>query len=35
MQFSVYSELQTWPGKTQQQIYAEALEQVVEKQNSR
>src|SRR5271169_3198121 len=29
MQFSVYSELQTWPGKTQQQIYAEALEQVV------
>jgi hypothetical protein len=29
MQFSIYSELQTWPGKTQQQIYAEALEQVV------
>jgi Coenzyme F420-dependent N5,N10-methylene tetrahydromethanopterin reductase and related flavin-dependent oxidoreductases len=29
MQFSIYSELQTWPGKTQQQVYAEALEQVV------
>src|SRR4029450_9275451 len=29
MRFSIYSELQTWPGKTQQQIYAEALEQVV------
>jgi alkanesulfonate monooxygenase SsuD/methylene tetrahydromethanopterin reductase-like flavin-dependent oxidoreductase (luciferase family) len=29
MQFSIYSELQTWPGKTQAQIYAEALEQVV------
>ena len=28
MQFSIYSELQTWPGKTQQQVYAEALEQV-------
>jgi alkanesulfonate monooxygenase SsuD/methylene tetrahydromethanopterin reductase-like flavin-dependent oxidoreductase (luciferase family) len=29
MQFSIYSELQSWPGKTQRQIYAEALEQVV------
>ena len=29
MQFSIYSELQSWPGKTQKQIYAEALEQVV------
>jgi alkanesulfonate monooxygenase SsuD/methylene tetrahydromethanopterin reductase-like flavin-dependent oxidoreductase (luciferase family) len=29
MQFSIYSELQTWPGKTQKQVYAEALEQVV------
>ena len=29
MQFSIYSELQTWLGKTQQQVYAEALEQVV------
>jgi hypothetical protein len=29
MEFSIYSELQTWPGKTQQQVYAEALEQVV------
>src|SRR4029079_8096582 len=29
MQFSIYSEIQSWPGKTQQQIYAEALEQVV------
>jgi alkanesulfonate monooxygenase SsuD/methylene tetrahydromethanopterin reductase-like flavin-dependent oxidoreductase (luciferase family) len=29
MQFSIYSEIQSWPGKPQQQIYAEALEQVV------
>ena len=29
MQFSIYSELQSWPGKSQQQAYAEALEQVV------
>jgi flavin-dependent trigonelline monooxygenase, oxygenase component len=29
MQFSIYSELQSWPGKTQKQIYEEALEQVV------
>lgn len=29
MEFGIYSELQTWPGKTQQQIYDEALEQVV------
>ena len=29
MEFSIYSELQTWPGKTQQQVYAEALEQIV------
>jgi hypothetical protein len=29
MKFSIYSELQTWPGKTQQQVYAEALEQCV------
>ena len=29
MEFSIYSELQTWPGKTQQQVYAEALEQCV------
>ena len=29
MQFSIYSELQSWPGKTQKQIYDEALEQVV------
>jgi hypothetical protein len=29
MKFSVYSEMQTWPGKLQQQIYAEVLEQVV------
>ena len=29
MEFSIYSELQTWPGKTQQQVYAEALEQFV------
>jgi hypothetical protein len=29
MQFSIYSELQTWPGKTQKQVYDEALEQVV------
>ena len=25
MKFSVYSEIQTWPGKSQQQIYAEVL----------
>lgn len=29
MQFSIYSELQSWPGKTQRQVYSEALEQVV------
>lgn len=29
MKFSVNSEIQTWPGKSQQQIYAEVLEQVV------
>lgn len=29
MQFSVYSELQTWPGKTQKQVYDEAVEQAV------
>jgi alkanesulfonate monooxygenase SsuD/methylene tetrahydromethanopterin reductase-like flavin-dependent oxidoreductase (luciferase family) len=29
MKFSIYSELQTWPWKTQQQVYAEALEQCV------
>jgi alkanesulfonate monooxygenase SsuD/methylene tetrahydromethanopterin reductase-like flavin-dependent oxidoreductase (luciferase family) len=29
MQFSIYSELQSWPGKTQKQIYDEALEQLV------
>jgi flavin-dependent trigonelline monooxygenase, oxygenase component len=29
MQFSIYSELQSWPGKTQKQVYEEALEQVV------
>jgi flavin-dependent trigonelline monooxygenase, oxygenase component len=29
MQFSIYSELQSWPGKTQKQAYDEALEQVV------
>jgi alkanesulfonate monooxygenase SsuD/methylene tetrahydromethanopterin reductase-like flavin-dependent oxidoreductase (luciferase family) len=29
MEFSIYSELQTWPGKTQAQVYAEALEQAV------
>lgn len=29
MQFSIYSELQSWPGKTQRQIYEEAVEQVV------
>jgi alkanesulfonate monooxygenase SsuD/methylene tetrahydromethanopterin reductase-like flavin-dependent oxidoreductase (luciferase family) len=29
MQFSIYSELQTWPGKTQKQVYDEALEQLV------
>jgi alkanesulfonate monooxygenase SsuD/methylene tetrahydromethanopterin reductase-like flavin-dependent oxidoreductase (luciferase family) len=29
VQFSIYSELQSWPGKTQKQIYDEALEQVV------
>jgi alkanesulfonate monooxygenase SsuD/methylene tetrahydromethanopterin reductase-like flavin-dependent oxidoreductase (luciferase family) len=29
MQFSIYSELQSWPGKTQKQMYAEVLEQVV------
>jgi flavin-dependent trigonelline monooxygenase, oxygenase component len=29
MHFSIYSELQSWPGKTQKQVYEEALEQVV------
>ncbi|MGA3139208.1 MAG: LLM class flavin-dependent oxidoreductase [Xanthobacteraceae bacterium] len=29
MKFSIYSELQTWPWKTQAQVYAEALEQCV------
>ena len=29
MQFSIYSELQSWPGKTQKQVYDEALEQLV------
>jgi alkanesulfonate monooxygenase SsuD/methylene tetrahydromethanopterin reductase-like flavin-dependent oxidoreductase (luciferase family) len=29
MQFSIYSELQSWPGKSQKQAYDEALEQVV------
>ncbi len=29
MRFSIYSELQTWPGKTQKQVYDEALEQLV------
>ena len=29
MDFSIYSELQTWPSKTQQQVYAEAFEQCV------
>jgi flavin-dependent trigonelline monooxygenase, oxygenase component len=29
MQFSIYSELQSWPGKPQKQAYDEALEQLV------
>jgi alkanesulfonate monooxygenase SsuD/methylene tetrahydromethanopterin reductase-like flavin-dependent oxidoreductase (luciferase family) len=29
MQFSIYSELQSWPGKPQEQAYAEAFDQVV------
>jgi flavin-dependent trigonelline monooxygenase, oxygenase component len=29
MKFSIYSELQSWPGKSQKQLYDEALEQVV------
>ena len=29
MQFSIYSELQSWPGKPVKQLYDEALEQVV------
>jgi flavin-dependent trigonelline monooxygenase, oxygenase component len=29
MHFSIYSELQSWPGKSQKQVYEEALEQVV------
>jgi flavin-dependent trigonelline monooxygenase, oxygenase component len=29
MQFSIYSELQSWPGKLQEQAYAEAFDQVV------
>ena len=29
MRFSIYSELQSWPGKSQRQVYDEAIEQVV------
>lgn len=29
MKFSIYSELQSWPGKSPETLYAEALEQVV------
>ena len=29
MQFSIYSELQSWPGKSQKQVYDEALAQCV------
>ena len=29
MRFSIYSELQSWPGKVQRQVYDEAIEQVV------
>ena len=29
MQFSVYSELQSWPGKSEHRLYQEAMEQVV------
>src|SRR3954470_23742760 len=29
MKFSIYSELQSWPGKSPQQLYGEVLEQIV------
>jgi alkanesulfonate monooxygenase SsuD/methylene tetrahydromethanopterin reductase-like flavin-dependent oxidoreductase (luciferase family) len=28
VQFSIYSEMQSWPGKTDEQLYAEVLEQI-------
>ena len=29
MKFSVYSEMQSWPGKPWRQLYSEVMEQVV------
>ena len=29
MKFSIYSEMQWWPGKEPEQVYAEVLEQIV------